>query len=78
MFPGQDISKLSLREFLAGMKAYGKTIDPDPSKRTFEGLVRGEDGSFNDEDLVNILKAANNDPVGTLRKLDEYLLITQD
>lgn len=65
MFPDQDISKISLEDFLAGIRKYEATIPRDPSKRTFGGLTRRDDGTFGDEGLVNILKEAIDDPAGT-------------
>lgn len=66
MFPNQDISKLSLQEFLAGVGKFERDICKDPSKREFAGLKRSKtDGSFDDETLVRILEAAIEDQAGT-------------
>lgn len=64
IFKGQDISKLSLEDFLKGIRKYEATIPIDPSERTFGGLTRRDDGTFNDGGLVNILKEAIDDPAG--------------
>lgn len=63
IFPDQDVSKLSLREFLLGIGKFGGDIDVDPSKRCFAGLER-KDGKFDDESLVKILKEAIEERAG--------------
>jgi hypothetical protein len=64
LFPGKKLSELSPAEFFQGFLRYEASIDPDPSKRTFNGLKRGSDGKFNDEDLVSIMTSAMEDPAG--------------
>ena len=39
-------------------------MDQDPFKRDFAGLERGEDGRFDDGELVQILTEAIEDPAG--------------
>lgn len=61
---GKSIDELDLGD---GMKALGRfaaQIPEDPSERNFGGIKRGEDGKFNDEDLVKILKEGMEDPAG--------------
>ncbi|KAL0576476.1 hypothetical protein V5O48_005487, partial [Marasmius crinis-equi] len=50
-----DLSKVTKQEFgVAAQKAVRRNGD-DPAKWTFEGLQRGTDGRFKDEDLAKIL-----------------------
>lgn len=63
MFGDQDISKLTLQEFLAGIGKFERKIDADPSKRCFSGLKR-TNGRFDEESLVRILQAAIEEPAG--------------
>lgn len=66
MFPNQDISTLSLQDFLTGVVKFERGICKDPSKREFAGLKRSQsDGRFDDEALVRILEAAVEDQAGT-------------
>ncbi|KAH7407996.1 heme peroxidase [Cadophora sp. MPI-SDFR-AT-0126] len=60
----KHISELSPSEFFQAFLKYEASIDPDPSKREFDGLKRGPDGKFKDEDLVNIMTSAMEDPAG--------------
>ncbi|KKK18193.1 hypothetical protein AOCH_005304 [Aspergillus ochraceoroseus] len=60
--PGEDIS---MHELLMGLGKYEASIPKDPSKRTFSGLKRQEDGTFKDEDLVKILADAVEDVAGS-------------
>lgn len=58
---GKPAEQVSMPELLMGMKKVEGTLDADPSKRTFAGLKRGEDGFFDDGELVNILSNASED-----------------
>ncbi|KAG4442109.1 hypothetical protein IFR05_002395 [Cadophora sp. M221] len=60
----KHISELSPAEFFQAFLKYEASIDPDPSKREFDGLKRGPDGKFQDEDLVKIMTSAMEDPAG--------------
>ncbi|KAL2788440.1 heme peroxidase [Aspergillus keveii] len=60
--PGEEIST---QELLMGLGKYGASLPKDPSKRTFAGLQRQEDGTFKDEELVNILTLAIEDVAGS-------------
>lgn len=64
MFPGKDVPNLSRTEFFLGMVRWVMAIPEDPMKRTFHGLVRNEDGSYNDGDLMAILQIAIDEPAG--------------
>lgn len=47
-----------------GLLKYEKNIPDDPKVRTFDGLQRDENGFFDDQQLVNILKNAIEEPAG--------------
>lgn len=64
MFPGQDVPNLSSEQFFAGLIKWMMAIPDDPLKRTLNDLVRNEDGSYNDGDLMAILRGAIDDPAG--------------
>ena len=51
-------------QLLQGIARFEAAIDKEPSKRTFGGLERGENGAFSDEQLVKILKESIEDPAG--------------
>lgn len=58
---GKPADEVSVQELLMGLGKYEKDLDRDPSKRTFAGLKRQEDGTFKDEELVEILTSAIED-----------------
>jgi linoleate 10R-lipoxygenase len=63
---GKPGSEISTQELLMGLGKYGASLPKDPSQRTFAGLKRQEDGTFKDEELVNILTSAIEDVAGEL------------
>ncbi|KAJ7584626.1 heme peroxidase [Mycena floridula] len=63
-FNNKPFDQLTLQDFGgAFMKILG-TIEKDPSKRSFGGLVRGPDGKFSDDKLAEILHNATENPAG--------------
>ncbi|KAL1964166.1 hypothetical protein VTN77DRAFT_7254 [Rasamsonia byssochlamydoides] len=62
---GKPASEVSMPELLMGLAKYEKSMDKDPSKRTFAHLQRQEDGTFKDDDLVKILTEAIEDVAGS-------------
>lgn len=58
---GKPAEEVSMVELLEGMKKVEGKLDADPSKRTFAQLKRQEDGTFKDEELVQILSHATED-----------------
>lgn len=64
MFHGQDVPNLTTEQFIAGLIRWMISIPTDPLKRTIGGLVRNADGSYNDDDLMKILRQAIDDPAG--------------
>jgi hypothetical protein len=65
VFPGQDMSKISLEDFKLGLSAWGKSIDPNPWTRTWGGLVRDKTtGGFDDAALIKIITESTEDCAG--------------
>jgi hypothetical protein len=64
IFPGKDPTTLTQEQFLAGVKAWGHSIDADPGKWTFANLKRGASGSFEDAALVQLLTEETEDVAG--------------
>ena len=58
---GKPADQVSVQELLMGLGKYEKNLEKDPSKRTFAGLKRQEDGTFKDDELVEILASAVDD-----------------
>lgn len=63
---GKPAEEVSMVELLMGLHKYEQSIDKDPSKRTFAHLQRQPDGTFKDDDLVNIMTSAVEDVAGEL------------
>jgi hypothetical protein len=66
IFPGKDISKLSIQEFQNGVYAWKTTINPKPEKRDLNmgTLKRHADGTFDDGELIKILTESIEDCAG--------------
>ena len=62
---------LPLGEFLAGLRAWARGIDPDPAQRTFGDLKRKADGSFETADLVSLVQSSTEDVAGRLDTMAE-------
>jgi hypothetical protein len=63
IFPGTEPRDVSMHQMFHGMQAFAQETEHLlPHERTFDGLERCEDGHFNDEDLVKILKESIEDP----------------
>ena len=68
VFPGKDVSKLSVNEFRLGLLAWSAKIDSDPSKRDLDmgTLVRDKTtGKFDDSALIKLLTESTEDCAGT-------------
>ena len=66
-FPGKDMSKISVNEFIAGMAKWVAGLDPDPSKRDLDlGRVKRNKstGMFEDQDLIDLLTDSTEDCAG--------------
>ncbi|KAI6089298.1 linoleate diol synthase precursor [Hypoxylon rubiginosum] len=61
---GADPAKASVDEFLRALARYRRSVPDDPEKRNFANLERGGDGTFSDDDLVEILTASIEDVAG--------------
>jgi hypothetical protein len=67
IFPGKDISKLTLEEFRLGLIAWNSTLDKDPSKRNLnmDLVIRDKvTGKFDDSTLIGILTESIEDCAG--------------
>ena len=56
--------KVDWHTLAVGLVKWEKSVPEDPGQRTFNKLHRKEDGSFNDDDLVKILKESIEDCAG--------------
>ncbi|KAH6707569.1 9,12-octadecadienoate 8-hydroperoxide 8R-isomerase [Leptodontidium sp. MPI-SDFR-AT-0119] len=65
MFPGQKPEEVSLGQLLGALRAMEAKTPEDPLERPFAGLKRQADGSFNDDDLVEILQSSIEDVAGS-------------
>lgn len=64
IFPGKDIPNMSREEYFDGLRKWAMSIPEEPLDRTFAKLKRNADGSYNDADLMRILREAIDDPAG--------------
>ncbi|KAI9741179.1 MAG: hypothetical protein M1834_002892 [Cirrosporium novae-zelandiae] len=55
LFPGRDPSQICFGEFVGTLHQWESTLPTNPQDRPLEDLTRGENGSFDDADLVKIL-----------------------
>ena len=60
----QPLEKLIPKQLAEGLYNFERNIPNEPRKRNFAHLKRGENGLFNDEELVKILKESMEDPAG--------------
>lgn len=54
---------------MAGLSKWEKSLSEDPMKRPFAHLQRGQDGKYNDDDLVRIMQAGIEDVAGEIRPI---------
>lgn len=65
IFGDKNPQEIGLMEFAQGVLKWEAGIPKEPSERVFGGLARNpETGTFNDADLVKILKESIEDPAG--------------
>lgn len=62
--PDADWDEMPMEEFLRGIRTLGKSVPKDPGVWTFGGLQRGEDGSFQDEELVRLIQEGTDNIAG--------------
>lgn len=65
LFPGKSPEEVTLPELLGALRAFEKDLSDDPLKRPFAELKRQADGTFNDDDLVEILESSISDVAGS-------------
>lgn len=61
---GENYGEMNLQTLIGAMKKFEASIADEPSERTFGGFTRGPDGMFSDDDLVNCLATAIEQPGG--------------
>ncbi|KAF2200007.1 putative fatty acid oxygenase PpoC [Delitschia confertaspora ATCC 74209] len=61
---GKSASEVSMHELLQGLGKWAAGLDKDPQKRPFANLVRGFDGKYSDDDLVQIITESIEDCAG--------------
>ncbi|KAH6985528.1 heme peroxidase [Ilyonectria destructans] len=62
LFPGQDVSKLPLRDFLTGLSNWREDImAQEPESRTFAGLERDSSGYFDTQALAKLIAESTHD-----------------
>ena len=65
IFGDKNPQEIGLMEFYQGVLKYEAAIPKEPSERVFGGLARNpKNGTFNDADLVGILRDSIEDPAG--------------
>ncbi|KAE8373908.1 heme peroxidase [Aspergillus bertholletiae] len=62
---GKPAEEVTIPDLIRGLGKYDKSLSKDPSQRTFAHLERQADGTFKDEELVNILANATEDVAGS-------------
>lgn len=58
---GKPADEVTAQDLMMGLGKFQNGLDPDPAKRTFANLKRQEDGTFKDDELVEILTSATED-----------------
>ena len=61
---GCNAEDVSMHDLLMGMKKWQTEMPDDPLQRTFANLKRGEDGRFNDNELMDIMADASEQVAG--------------
>lgn len=61
---GKKSEDVSMQELLVGLSKFEASLPADPIKRDLDGLQRGSDGRFSDDDLVRILAESIEDVAG--------------
>jgi hypothetical protein len=61
---GEDHGTVDMRVLGMALKKFEASIPEDPAERTFGGFKRGPDGRFSDDDLVDALATAVEQPGG--------------
>ncbi|KAI1378948.1 linoleate diol synthase precursor [Hypoxylon crocopeplum] len=61
---GADPANVSIDEMMQALARYRRSIPHDPEERDFANLKRGDDGTYSDDDLVDILTSSIEDVAG--------------
>ncbi|KAG6012087.1 hypothetical protein E4U43_007946 [Claviceps pusilla] len=61
---GDNYGEMNLGVLMGAVKRFEMSIPKDPAERTFGGFARGPDGRFNDDDLVDCISTAIEQPGG--------------
>ncbi|KAB8078973.1 heme peroxidase [Aspergillus leporis] len=64
IFGDKKVDQLTPQAFIQGLYRFEQSIPEDPGAREFGGLKRGDNGKFNDADLVQLMKESMEDPAG--------------
>ncbi|KAH7322623.1 heme peroxidase [Stachybotrys elegans] len=62
---GEDYGEMNMGALFKAVKALETSVHPDPGQRTFSGFQRGADGRFNDDELMDALATAIEQPGGS-------------
>jgi hypothetical protein len=74
VFPGSDPTTATLEDFQRGISGYLGTLAADPAKRRCGDLVRGNDGTFDNDALLKVLSESTEDCAGKLQLLSQVNL----
>jgi linoleate 10R-lipoxygenase len=61
---GEDYGTMDMRALITALGKFEASVPEDPAERTFSGFQRGPDGKFNDDELINALATAIEQPGG--------------
>ena len=64
MFPGQKPEDVGLGQLLGALRLMEDKLPDNPVERPFAGLKRQADGTYSDDDLVEILESSISDVAG--------------
>ncbi|KAL4953119.1 Psi-producing oxygenase A [Aspergillus filifer] len=64
IMPGADPNTMSLKEFVTGLGRWQATLPKEPLDRPFASLHRTANGSYDDNDLVNLFEKSVEDCAG--------------
>ncbi|KAK5995433.1 Linoleate 10R-lipoxygenase [Cladobotryum mycophilum] len=62
---GENYGEMDLRMLMIALKKFTMGMPKDPGECVFNGYQRGEDGRFDDDDLVNCISSAIEQPGGS-------------
>ncbi|CRK31341.1 hypothetical protein BN1723_015743 [Verticillium longisporum] len=71
--PQVNSDDISVEEFVKGLRKWVSDLPEDPAQWTFGELKRGEDGRFQDSDLVGLVQAGTDHIAGKARNIPRVL-----